>query len=115
MKSILNKIKNKLLSYHPSKKACFLFFIIPIIICIIKTINLDNDIWFLLNHGKYVLSHGIPTIEPFTIHSNLSFVMQQWLTSSIFWIIYKNIGPWGLVGLVQLVNILIIDFLYYQL
>ena len=28
--------------------------------CLILTLHLDNDLWFLLNSGRYVLQHGIP-------------------------------------------------------
>ena len=41
--------------------------------------EIDNDGWFLLNHGRYVLEYGIPYVEPFTIHENFSFVMQHYL------------------------------------
>ncbi len=57
--------------------------------------SLDNDIWFLLNHGRYVLENGFPHIEPFTIHKDLHFVMQQWLSSVIFWIAYSGLGAAG--------------------
>jgi len=59
--------------------------------------EIDNDGWFLLNHGRYVLEYGIPYVEPFTIHENFSFVMQQCLSSLIFWEIYKYFGIDGLI------------------
>ena len=74
--------------------------------------TLDNDCWFLLNHGRYVMEHGIPHIEPFTIHENFSFVMQQWLTGVIFWEIYKCFGVDGLMLLLYPVAIMNIYAVY---
>ncbi len=65
-------------------------------------VQLDNDIWFLLNSGRYVLQHGIPFIEPFTMHSQMHFVMQQWLTDVIYWSIYSKLGAAGLIATVFL-------------
>ena len=52
--------------------------------------SLNNDLWFLLASGKYVLERGIPHIEPLTLHEGLSFVVQQWLTSVIFRLIWDR-------------------------
>ena len=79
----MKKIKNMLVNYHPSKKMLFLYFNIPLILVLFWRVEY-NDIWFLLNHGKYVLNNGFPSIEPFTIHQNFSFVMQQWLSPLYF-------------------------------
>lgn len=59
--------------------------------------ELDNDCWFLFNHGRYVIEQGIPYIEPFTIHENFAFVMQQWLTGVVFWEIYQYFHAEGLI------------------
>ena len=40
--------------------------------------GVNSDAWFLLNHGRYVASFGIPHVEPFTLHEGFHFVMQQW-------------------------------------
>ena len=84
-----------------SKKDRLLLFIILFLPCLL-IINkiLDNDIWFLLNSGRYVLEHGIPHIEPFTIHDDFEFLMQQWLSACTFWIVYSNFGAFGLNVLV---------------
>jgi len=63
--------------------------------CFLIQIKLDNDIWFLLNSGRYVLQHGIPYTEPFTLHPQMSFVMQQWLSDVIFWCTYSKLGAAG--------------------
>lgn len=108
MKNLFMKIK----TYHPPKYICLLYFFVPIFICTISNLAKENDIWFLLNHGKYVLKYGFPTIEPFSMHQGFSFVMQQWLTSVIFYFVYHYFGRLGLLIVIEIVNILILYFLY---
>jgi hypothetical protein len=77
--------------------------------CLVAAIrSLDNDIWFLLSHGRYILENGIPRIEPFTIHKGFEFVMQQWLSAGIFYTLYSAAGTIGLKLLVSLCYGLII-------
>lgn len=68
--------------------------------------SISNDIWFLLNSGRYLLAHGLPGREPFTIHQDLAFQMQQWLTCAVFWLLYEKAGFIGLMVLVNLVHAL---------
>jgi len=98
------------------KKNVFLYslFFIPIIIFLIQNKEVENDLWFLLNSGRYVLENGIPHIEPFTIHANMAFTMPQWLSAVIFFFIYNNFGILGLHLLVILIGILIL-ILFYKL
>ena len=109
----MKRIKNMLVNYHPSKKMLFLYFNIPLILVLFWRVEY-NDIWFLLNHGKYVLNNGFPSVEPFTIHQNFSFVMQQWLSSVIFYLSYSLLGKYGLLLLTLLVTGYII-FISYKL
>lgn len=60
------------------------------------TLPEDADTYFLVNLGRYVLGNGFPTVDPFTIHENLTLVAQQWLSGIIFWETYKNFGVDGL-------------------
>lgn len=106
----MKKIFNKTVS----KPTLFLYFFIPIITAIIRAIILDNDIWFLLNTGKYIVRHGFPVIEPFTLHSNLEFVVQQWLTDVSFYFAHLLLGGWGIFILTMLLFILIL-FISYKL
>jgi len=67
--------------------------------------KMNNDIWFLLNTGRYILTNGFPHTEPFTLHQNLHFVVHQWLSSIIFWKIYETAGSLGLFLLCNAVYI----------
>jgi uncharacterized protein YxeA len=91
-----------------------LFFLVILFLPCLYIINntMDNDVWFLLNSGKYVFAHGIPYTEPFTIHQGFSFVMQQWLSACIFWLVYSNLGFFGLIALNVLCYGLTIYFVY---
>lgn len=110
MKKLVNKVI-KSLTNEKCTANVFLYFFIPIIVLACLAIK-ENDLWFLLNHGKYVLQHGIPHVEPFTIHQGFSFVMQQWLTSVIFYVLYSKFSYWGLFILLEVVNFAILFVLY---
>ncbi len=105
MKRINNFIKN---NWY------YFLFIIPLVNIFIANRHPTNDIWFLLNNGRYVLNHGIPSIDPFTIHEGLNYVMQQWLSSVIFYFIYHKLGGYGLLTFTLLFSFVIM-FVYYKL
>ncbi len=89
-----------------------LFLLFFLIIPFLNPPVLDNDIWFLLNHGRHVLQNGIPYIEPFTLHEGLTFVMQQWMSCVLFWITYSSVGRFGLVLLTDIIYFLILIMVY---
>lgn len=93
------------------EKVCFCFLSFLPIVAV--TFDLDNDIWFLLSHGRYVVTEGIPYEEPLTIHSGFSFVMQQWLSSVFFYKIYFKFGKIGLIGLLVALSIVIACLIFF--
>jgi hypothetical protein len=95
--------------YNKDKKMLLILMFIP---CILFQKELNNDIWFLLNSGRYVINYGIPYIEPFTIHANMEFVMQQWLTSVIYWMAYSKLGELGLYLIIMICYVLMIILMY---
>lgn len=114
IQKIISKIILIFKNYHPSKWEALSFLIIPIFIGILCSLDLDNDTWFILNYGRYIINHGFPTIDPFTIHEGLNLVIQQWSTDIIFYTAYEHLGKIGLYLIVNLVNIYII-FITYKL
>jgi len=98
-------------SINLEKVVLFLFLLFPLINI---SLYYNNDAWFLLNHGRYVIENGIPYIEPFTIHNDFEFVMQQWLFSVIFWLIYSHLGKLGVIAFFYLIGLIII-FVTYKL
>ena len=69
--------------------------------------NLDNDFWFLISHGREVVTSGIPHIEPLTIHENFDFVMQQWLFSTIVWDLYSKYGEIAIIIFFTVLSVLL--------
>ena len=97
----LNRLENEthLRQDIPKKdRLLFIFLLFAPVFFINRSLN--NDLWFLLNSGRYVLAHGFPLTEPFTQHSGFSFMLQQWLSTVIFWLTYTAGGKIGLLLLV---------------
>ena len=92
----------------------YILLVIPFCSFCITNRTPDNDIWFLMNNGRYVLNNGIPYIDPFTIHKGLHYVMQQWLSSVIFYGSFKLFGKYGLLSLMVLLYF-IFNYFYYKL
>ena len=70
-----------------------------IILCIpmmYAGVTMDNDFWFIINHGRYILAHGFTNIEPFTVHEGLAFSFEKWLTCIVFYKVYDWFGAWGM-------------------
>ena len=85
------------------KDRLFMLFLL-FIPCLFIGMQFNNDTYWLINSGRYVIEHGIPHIEPFTLHQGLHFVMQQWLSATVFALIYNTLGSPFLFVLVALVN-----------
>lgn len=75
---------------------------------------LQTDTYWLINTGKYIAHNGLPYIEPFTIHEGLSLVVQQWLSTIIFYAGYKVGGVLG-VHLLSMFMYAVIVFMAYRL
>ena len=89
MKKILNYIKNWLNDFNILNLAL-------IVIIMLRLFNsfahLDNDLWFILSTGKYVVHHWIPYYDPLAMHEGYVVIIQQWLTASIYYLIYTHLG-----------------------
>ena len=111
----MKKIKHffkEYLKWKPSTIVIIIFLFIPFIPILMDIFKLDNDFWFLINTGKYIINSGIPHIEPFTIHSNFSFIAQQWLTDIIFYLIYNKFNIYGMYIFILILNIIVVFLLY---
>ncbi|MGM9581099.1 MAG: hypothetical protein ACI3U2_07695 [Anaerovibrio sp.] len=69
---------------------------------------INNDVWFMLNVGRYIEAHGIPHVEPFTIHEGLHLVVQQWLFALALWKLYAFGGLTWLVVFTWVAGIVLI-------
>ncbi len=96
-------------------KFLFLFIIIAVPVAIFLIRDLDNDTWFMLNHGRYILKNGLyPEYEPFTVHEGMHFTFQKWLCCVLFWLIYNYCGKLAL-KVFCLILYLAFDFVMYKL
>lgn len=97
-----------------NKNYIYLFFIISALSFFSIDYVGESDIWFLLSHGRYVLNNGLPYTDILSMHTGLNFVMQQWLSSIIFYVIYNYLGQVALYLFIFFINC-IITFLIYKL
>jgi hypothetical protein len=86
---------------HKDRLFMLILLLIP---CLFIRLQFDSDTYWLVNSGRYVLTHGIPYIEPFTIHQGFHFVMQQWLSATVFALIYDTLGNPFLFALVAVIK-----------
>lgn len=93
-----------------------IIFLLASITCWQPLFNLieEADTRFVMNLGQYILEHGFPHIDPFTVHENLQLVPQQWLSGVLFWEAYKNFGVEGLL-LVDVVVGAVTILIYWRL
>ena len=98
--------------WTPNVISRIILLLIPLVCYCLTKFKLNNDFWFLINTGKEILRNGFINIEPFTIHSDLAFVPQQWLTDVVFYLIYDKFDVYGMFIFLGVINIIIIFLLY---
>lgn len=74
--------------------------------------GLDNDLWYLLNEGRYIIQNGLYHTDMISMHQGLDIVVQNWLSAVIFWIVYAFMGSKGIFFMVLIVNVVICYLVY---
>ena len=105
-------VKKKKEKFKPTIWLYIALFAFPLVLTLLYVKSLDNDIWYLLSEGRYIVTHGIYHIDPLSMHEGLQVVVQNWLSASIFWIIYDLFGEMGLLFLILICNFFICFMLY---
>lgn len=108
----LKKILNNYNDFVPPKLFTIILLVITSLIISFLTFRIDNDFWFLINLGERILKEGFITTDIFTIHSNFSFLPQQWLTDIIFYLIYSKFKTFGMYVLITIINLIITTLIY---
>lgn len=108
----MSKKKEKKEIYKSSKWLLVFLIAILSIMVVVRNKTLDNDIWYLLSEGRYILNNGLYHIDPLSMHEGLNVVVQNWLSASVLWVIYDFFGEMGLLLLIVLCNIAICILLY---
>ena len=91
-----------------------ILFLIPILFFIQYYLRIDNDFWFTIKEGEYVINNGFPNVVPFTIYDNLNFIYQSYGAGVIFSFIYKLLGTYGILFFVIFI-LIIMTYFYYRL
>lgn len=99
-----------------SKNKYLIFWILLLnfaLIAIMYRVNIRTvDIFYLIPQGKYILNNGIYHIDPFSIHSGLHVVVQNYMSSCIFYLIFKIFSWNGFVMYTIICNALICYVIY---
>ena len=88
--------------------------LLPISLVLHKFKMYDNDLWYLLSEGRYILHNGVYHIDPLSMHEGLDIVVQNWLSAVIFWIVYSICGSKGILATIFITNI-VISYLLYKI
>lgn len=62
----------------------------------VSDIYFDNDGYWIIASGKYIVNHGIPTKNPFTFIKDLNIIIQQWPWAIFCYKVYSQFGNLGL-------------------
>ena len=87
---------------------------IPVIFACFQIHGLDNDFYFLYPTGEYIVSNGFPHTDILSMHSSMKIMVQQWLSTVIFYFTYSRLGKAGVIALVYICYAAIC-FLSYRL
>lgn len=101
-------VKNKL-----PKWLKYIILLFPFVIACFQLRSLDNDFYFLYPTGEYILKNGFPHTDFLSMHSNMKLVLQQWLSTVIFYLAYSRLGEIGLFAVLYICYALIC-FLSYK-
>ena len=77
--------------------------------------TLENDTYFTIVTGNYILQHGVDEAEPFTWHDNLKFTKLRWGFDVLVATVYNLAGFNGLYVLIILISIIIALSLFITL
>lgn len=75
----------------------------------------QNDTFFTIPTGNYILENGVNDVEPFTWHENLKFTKLRWCFDATVALVYRMAGFTGLYVLTVLIAIAIAISLFITL
>ena len=101
-------VKNKL-----PKWLKYIILLFPFVIACFQLRTLDNDFYFLYPTGEYILKNGFPHTDFLSMHTDMKLVLQQWLSTVIFYLTYSRLGMIGL-SLLLYICYALICFLTYK-
>lgn len=87
-------------------------FLLPAILLMFVNQELDNDSWFVLAEGRYLVENGIHYTDVLTIHEGMNIVVQNYGFAMIFYLIHNTFGASGLYIMMLALNFVICYLLY---
>lgn len=84
------------------KRASILIVCLPLIISFFQLRIIDNDFYFLYATGEYIVKNGFPFTDILSMHSSMKIIVQQWLSSVIFYYVYLYLGKYGIFALLYM-------------
>lgn len=88
------------------------FLLVPVITGLFHQNTIDNDFFFLYPTGEYIVNNGFPHTDFLSMHSSMNIIVQQWLSSVIYYYLQSLFGKTGIMVFLSLVNFVIILLLY---
>lgn len=70
----------------------FTFLLFTVLLYLTSINVMDNDGFFILTNGRYILKNGVPKTNPFICIDGLKIVIQQWSWSVICYKLYEIFG-----------------------
>lgn len=95
------------------KHTGFLFLLLITTIVVIVQQCWNEDTWIHLASGKWIMTHGIPTVFPFSyVSDSIRWVDYCWLPQVTFYLIERTFGLPSLTILMVLVSWLLLTLVY---
>ncbi|MDY4618870.1 MAG: hypothetical protein SO484_02555 [Bacilli bacterium] len=107
----MNKVK-KFFKDNKLVVSCILLLNFILMVIFYRTKLNAIDLFYLIPQGKYILNNGIYHIDPFSIHSGLHVVVQNYMSSCLFYLIFKVFSWNGFVIYTIICNALICYLIY---
>lgn len=110
------KLKDKfyyVCDYIQANKKIFIFPFLLIILIMACYTKDDNDMYFLYENGKEILTNGIPYYDWMSMHEGLQITLQQWIVCVIDFLVWDNFGVLGIQFYITCVLFLLGCSMYY--
>ena len=89
----------------------WIYFIVILLILPFFKFSYDNDFWFTINQGRYILNNGFPNIAINSIH-DINCIYQSWGSCTLFYLIYHYLGNSGMIIFMIIFGLLTTYFFY---
>lgn len=97
-----NAISTKPALKKNGKLPVIIIVLIPFIISFFQLRIIDNDFYFLYSTGEYIVKNGFPFTDMLSMHSSMKIIVQQWLSSVLFYYVYLYLGKYGVFALLYI-------------